>query len=130
MKTILALSILFSLIALPTLGELTTQDLEEIRQIIKEGIKTEMNIINTKIDSLNTRLQNVETKIDGLDTRLWNVETGVAELRGRSIAISTIKDWGVAFCALGALIVSIIALRKTQPTTPQTTQDTPKTVPQ
>ena len=130
MKTILLLFILFSLVALPALGELTTQDLEKIGQIVKEEIKTEMSIINTKIDNLDTRLQNVETKIDSLDTQLRNVETGVAELRGRSIAISAIKDWGVAFCALGALIVSIVALRKTQLSAPQTTQDTPKAVSQ
>ena len=130
MKTILTLSILFSLIALPALSELTTQDLEKIRQIIKEEIKTETTIINTKIEGSDTRLRNVETKIDGLDTRLRNVETGIAELRGRSITISGIKDWGIAFCALGALIVSIIALRKAQPAVSQTAQDTPKAVSQ
>ena len=112
MKTILVLSILFSLIALPVLGELTDADLDKIRLIVQEEIKKETTPINTKID--------------GLDTRLRNVETNIAELRGRSIAFSAIKDWGVALCALGALVVSIIALRKKQPTVPQTTQDTQK----
>ncbi len=117
MKTILFLFILFSLTTLPALGELTTQDLEKIREIVKES----ETAIKSDIEKINST-------IDAIDTRLRNVETGVAELRGRSIAISAVKDWGVAFCALGALIVSIIALRKTQPTTPQTVQDTPKTV--
>ena len=114
MKTILALSILFSVIALPALSELTDADLDKIRLIVQEEIKKETTPINTKIDAIETRLR--------------TVETGVAELRGRSIAISGIKDWGVAFCALGALIVSIIALRKAQPTGSQTAQQT-KNVP-
>ena len=116
MKTILVLSILFSLIALPALGELTDADLDKIRLIVQEEIKKETTTINTKID--------------GLDTRLRNVETNIAELRGRSIAFSAIKDWGVAICALGALIVSIIALRKKQPTLSPTAQDTQKAVSQ
>ena len=123
MKTILVLLILFSVIALPALGELTDADLNQIRLIvndaekrIKEEVKAEITITHTKID--------------GLDTRLRNVETSLAELRGRSIAFSVIKDWGVAICALGALIVSIIALRKKQPTISPTAQDTPKTVSQ
>ena len=116
MKTILVLSILFSLIALPALGELTDADLDKIRLIVQEEIKKETTTINTKID--------------GLDTRLRNVETNIAELRGRSIAFSAIKDWGVAICALGALIVSIIALRKKQPTLSPTAQDPQKAVSQ
>ncbi len=116
MKTILVLSILFSLIALPALGELTDADLDKIRLIVQEEIKKETTTINTKID--------------GLDTRLRNVETNIAELRGRSIAFSAIKDWAVALCALGALIVSIIALRKKQPTLSPTAQDTQKAVSQ
>lgn len=116
MKTILVLSILFSLIALPALGELTDADLDKIRLIVQEEIKKETTTINTKID--------------GLDTRLRNVETNIAELRGRSIAFSAIKDWAVVICALGALIVSIIALRKKQPTLSPTAQDTQKAVSQ
>ena len=123
MKTILFLSILFSLIALPVLGELTDADLDKIRLIVKEEVKAAKEEIKTEITLINS-------KIDGLDTRLRNVETNIAELRGRSIAFSAIKDWAVALCALGALVVSIIALRKKQPIVPQTTQDTQKAVSQ
>ena len=113
-KLLVSLSILFSLIALPALGALTDADLNQIRLIVQEEIKKETTPINTKID--------------GLDTRLRNVETHIAELRGRSIAFSGIKDWGVAICALGALIVSIIALRKKQPTISPTPQALKKQV--
>ena len=101
MKTILALLILCSVIALPALGELTEADLNQIRLIVREEIKKETATINTKID--------------GLDTRLRTVETGVAELRGRNIGFSAAQDWIVAICAMAAIVLSIIALRKAQP---------------
>ena len=123
MKTILFLSILLCALAMPAIGALTDADLDKIRLIVndsekrvKEEVKAEIAIIHTKID--------------GLDARLRNVETNIAELRGRSIALSAIKDWGLALCALGALIVSIIALRKKQTNLPQSAQDTPKAVSQ
>ena len=134
MKTILTLSILFSLIALPVLGQLTDADLDKIRLIIREEIKKETDTINTKIDketdTINTKIDKetntIKTKIDGLDARLRNVETGVAELRGRNIGFSDFQNWIVAICAVAAIILSIIALRKASPTA----QDTPKAVSQ
>ena len=112
MKTILVLSILFSVIALPVLGELTEADLNEIRLIVQEEIKKETTPINTKIDAI--------------DKRLRTVETGVAELRGRNIGFSAAQDWIVAICAVAAIVLSIIALRKAQPKVPPTAQDTQK----
>ena len=121
MKTVLLCSTLFCVIAIPAIGELTDADLDKIRLIvndaekrIKEEVKAEIAITNNKIDAL--------------DPRLRNVETDIAELRGSRIASSAMKDWLIALCAVAALIVSIIALRKKQPTLPPTTQDTPKTV--
>jgi hypothetical protein len=119
MKTILALSILFSVIAVPALGELTAQDLEKIRQIVKESETV-----------LTSRIEKVDSKVDTIDTRLRTVETGVAELRGRNIGFSVLKDWFVAICAVAAIIISIISLRKTQTTVSPTAQDTPKAVSQ
>ncbi|MDE0556398.1 MAG: hypothetical protein OXI24_19465 [Candidatus Poribacteria bacterium] len=116
MKTILLLSLLFSLIALSALGALTDADLDKIRLIVQEEIKKETTPIHTKIDAL--------------DTRLRNVETNITELRGRRIAFSALKDWGVALCALGALVVSIIALRKKHPAPSPTPQDSQKAVSQ
>ena len=102
MRTILSLSILLCAIAMPASAGLTDVDLDKIRLIVNEEIKKEITITNTKID--------------GLDTRLRNVETDIAELRGRRIAFSLIKDWLVVLCAVAALIVSIVALQKKQPT--------------
>ena len=119
MKTILALSILFSAIALPALGELAAQDLEKIRQIVKAS--------ETAITS---RIEKVDAKVDTIDTPLRTVETGVAEIRGRSIGFGVLRDWIVTLCAVGAFIISIFALVKAQQRAPQTTQDTPKAVSQ
>ena len=121
MKTILLFSILFSVIAMPALGELTEADLNEIRLIVNDAEKRIKEEI--KAESAITH-----TKIDGLDTRLRNVETNIAELRGRNIGFSAVQNWIVAICAVAAIILSIIALRKAQPKAPQTTQDTQKAV--
>ena len=121
MKTILAFLILFSVIALPALGELTVQDLEKIRQIVKEEVKEAET-------ALTARIEKVESKVDAIDTRLRTVEAGVAELRGRSLGFGVLRDWIVTICAVGALIISIFALVKVQPKAAQTTQDTQKAV--
>ena len=119
MKTILALLIPFCAIALPALGELTTQDLEKIRQIVKESET-----------ALTSRIEKVDSKVGAIETRLRTVETGVAELRGRSIGFGILRDGLVPICAIGAFIISIVALVKAQPKAPQTRQDTPKAVSQ
>ena len=113
MKPILTLLILFSAIALPALGALTAEDLGKIREIVKSS-ETE----------LKSDIENINSKIDAIDTRLRTVETGVAELRGRNIGVSALKDWLIAICAVAAIIISIISLRKAQTTVSPTAQDT------
>ena len=66
MKTILMLSILFSLIALPALGELTVEDIEKIDDKIKESEARTKEHINTKMESVDERLSLVTTLIVGL----------------------------------------------------------------
>ena len=62
MKTILALSILFSVIALPALGELTDADLNQIRLTVKEEVKTEITSAEKHIN------EHTDVKIDSLKT--------------------------------------------------------------
>ena len=119
MKPILLFTIVFSAIAMPALCELTAQDLEKIRQIVKESET-----------ALTSRIEKVNTKVDAIDTRMRTVETGVAELRGRSIGFGVLRDWIVTICAIGAFIISIFALVKAQPKAEQTTQDTQKAISQ
>ena len=54
MKTILVLSILFSVIALPALGELTVQDIEKIDAKIKESETRMKEHMTEQVDSLKT----------------------------------------------------------------------------
>lgn len=66
MKTFLALSILFCVIALPVRAELTPQELDNIHAIVKE--KTKLLNINTgtlKTDAvqLDSRLTNLEKQV-------------------------------------------------------------------
>ena len=119
MKTTFILSLLFCVIDLPALSELTTQDLEKIREIVKESET-----------ALKSDIEKVNLKMDGIDTRLRTVETGVAELRGRNIGFSDLKDWLVVICAVAAIIISIISLRKAQNTVARTAQDTQEAVSQ
>ena len=99
MKNILVLSILFSAIALPALGELTEADLNQIRLIVREEIKKETATINTKID--------------GLDTRLRTVETDVATIKGyqtgQKTGTETNISWIIAVVAVVGLLVSILS---------------------
>ena len=87
MKTILVLSILFCAIALPALGELTDADLDKIRLIVKEEVKSE-------IESSETRMKSyVDTKIEGVKTPIaWLIGILVAMIAiiGLPLAILTI----------------------------------------
>ena len=57
MKTILVLSILFWAIALPALGELTDADLDKIRLIVKEEVKTEITAVRQEIIAVRQELK-------------------------------------------------------------------------
>ena len=115
MKNILVLSILFYAIAVSALAELTAEDIEKIRQIVKDS-ETE----------LKSEIEKTNSKLDAIDARLRTVEIGVAELRGRSIGFSVVKDFIVVTCAVVAIFISIIVLRKTQSANTPTPQDTQK----
>jgi len=120
MKLVIILSILFFLIALPVLGELTDADFDKIRLIVKEEVKTEIaasekrtkEYIDLKIDaldknlnaridavdkSLNARIDAVDkslnARIDGLDKRMdnmWRLMLGLFGLVAATIAIPQI----------------------------------------
>ena len=80
MKTIFVLSILFSAIALPALGQLTDADLDKIRLIVKEEVKKESTVTNTKIDRLDTRMRTIETGVAWTRGRLDTLDRYIAGL--------------------------------------------------
>ena len=90
MKTILVLSILFSVIAaiaLPTFAELTDADLDKISLIVKDEVKSEIGASETRMKSY------VDAKIDSLKTPVtWLIGLLVAIIAiiGLPLAILTI----------------------------------------
>ena len=74
MKTILVLSMLFCAIALPAFGELTDADLDKIRLIVKEEVKTEITglrqELKAEIAGSEKRLKDyIDVRIESVDKR-------------------------------------------------------------
>ena len=63
MKTILVLSILFCAIALPVFGELTDADLDKIRLIVKEEVKTEITAVRQEITAVRQEIAGVRQEL-------------------------------------------------------------------
>ena len=88
MKTILVLSILFSLIALPALGELNDADLNQIRLIIREEVEAELKAeitasearmkeyINLKLDNVNNQIKTNNSEIGAIRSQI-NIFIGI-----------------------------------------------------
>ena len=74
MKTILVLSMLFCAIALPAFGELTDADLDKIRLIVKEEVKTEIAGVRQEIAAVRQEItgvrQELKAEIAGSEKRL------------------------------------------------------------
>ena len=74
MKTILVLSILFWAIASPALGELTDADLDKIRLIVKEEVKTEIAGVRQEIAGVRQEIagvrQELKAEIAGSERRV------------------------------------------------------------
>lgn len=72
------LSILFSLIALPTLGELTDADLNKIRLIFKEEIKTEITASEKRMKEY------IDLKIENLDSQIKKNSSEIEAMRSQN----------------------------------------------
>ena len=87
MKPILLFSILLCAIALPALGELTDADLNQIRLIVKEEVKTEITNAEKRIN------EHTNVKIDSLKTPVaWliGILVAVIALIGIPLVVLTI----------------------------------------
>ena len=91
MKTVLLFSIALWAIALPALAELTVQDLDKIRAVIKD----EVGPIETKIES-------IETKIESIETKIASTREDVASLSGRVEGVEKQISW-----LMGVIIVVV-----------------------
>ena len=94
MKTILALSILFSAIALPALGELTDADLNEIRLIIRDEIDASEKRFHAKVQASEDRMkEHITQQVDSLRTPVaWfiGILVAVIALIGIPLVVLTI----------------------------------------
>ena len=82
MKTIffLLFSITFCAIALPAPSELTVQDLDKIRSIVKEEIEDEVNPIKLEISSMKTEISSIKENVASLNGRVGGIEKQITWL--------------------------------------------------
>ena len=78
MKTILVLLILFSAIAMPAGAALTDADLNKIRLIVKEEIKTELAPIKSDISKLKEDVARLDGRMTGLEGRMTGLEQQIS----------------------------------------------------
>ena len=94
MKKILALSILFSVVALPTLGELTDADLNQIRLIVNDAIDASEKRFDENIQASETRMkEHITQQVDSLKTPVaWliGILVAVIALIGIPLVVLTI----------------------------------------
>ena len=76
MKTIRVFSILFSMSVLPALAELTDADLDKIRLIVNEEVKTQITVVKQELKS---EIANSEKRVkDHIDLNIQSVEKRLA----------------------------------------------------
>ncbi len=95
MKMILVFSVLFSLIALPSLGELTDADLNQIRLIVREEVKTEIKAEITASETrmkeyIDLKLDNVNNQIKANNSEIGAIRTQINVFIGIPLAIITL----------------------------------------
>lgn len=81
MKTLLVLSVLFSIVALPALCELTNADLNQIRLIVNDGIDASEKRFDAKIQASENRMK------DHITQQVDSLKTPVAWLIGILVAV-------------------------------------------
>ncbi|MDE0299983.1 MAG: hypothetical protein OXN17_15215 [Candidatus Poribacteria bacterium] len=105
MKFILFLPILFCAIAFPALAELTPQDLDKIRLIVKDEVKAELTAVKQE---LKTDITATHTKIEALDTRLQSVGQSVSWVRGKLDSLDKHINWLMALIVVAVGIPQVI----------------------
>ena len=73
MKTIIFFSILFCTLALPVFGELTPQDLDKIRLIVKEEIEEEIKPLKADIVALKIDVARLDGRLTGVEKQIATI---------------------------------------------------------
>ena len=84
MKTVIFFSILFCLIARPVVAELTQDDLNKIRLIVKEEVKSEITASEKRIkEYVDLRFNAVDQRFKGVEQRFDDVQQRFDDVNGR-----------------------------------------------
>ena len=111
MKTFLLFSILFSAIALPAVGELSSQDLENIRNIIKSEINEELKPIKTDIAAIKTDIVTLKKDVAWLRGRFEGIDKQFESINQQFVVVQNqISHTTNLTYGLIALIVAAIAI--------------------
>ena len=81
MKNVLLFSTIFCTIVMPAFADLTPQDLEKIRSIIKEEVdplKTEIASIKTEIKSIKDDITSLKIDVAGMQGKLEGVDKQIS----------------------------------------------------
>ena len=82
MKPFIFLSILFCVIAMPALAELTDADLDKIRLILREEISKEIKASETRLkEYIDLKIENVNSEFKRLDEQNKNIENQFGFMR-------------------------------------------------
>ncbi len=82
MKTILFFLLIFCTVVSSAYGELTDQDLDKIRLIVKEEIEDEVNPIKSEISSMKSEIASVKENMASLNGRVGGIEKQITWLMG------------------------------------------------
>lgn len=93
MKTILVLLILLSPIAMPAVAALTDADLNKIRLIVKEEIKTELAPIKSDISKLKEDVARLDGRMDGVEKQVAHATNLTYGLTALIVAAIGIPAW-------------------------------------
>ena len=97
MKTILFVSLIFFAIAMSVHAELTPQDLDKIRLIVKEEIKEEIMPMKAEIETLKISVARLEGHAVGIEEGMNSIE--------KRIAFSTNVIYGLIAIIAVALVI-------------------------
>ena len=101
---------------LPALADLTSQDLDKIRLIVKEELKAEITTVKQELKAeittvkqeLKAEITKTTAEIETLDTRLRTVDQGVAWVRGKLDNLDKQISWLIALIIIAVGIPQIV----------------------
>jgi peptidoglycan hydrolase CwlO-like protein len=95
---------------LPSFAELTPQDLDKIRLIVKEEIEKEIEPLKAEIASVKAEIASVKAEIASVKDEIASVKQDVASLSGRVAGIEKQITWLMALIVVAVGIPQIIVV--------------------